>query len=676
LPPQATPEESRSLEQWVERSFGKPQAVSESQASAVPFSFTFGGTPSKDCLPQWEYSSERTAIAAGWRQNIQYRDPKSGLAIHCDLTVHTDAAAADWVLSLENQGQADAPIVSDLMPLDCANVFDAQNAQSSSGDVVLRWSQGDGCTAESFLPHDEPLASGQTRAFQGDASNTAHLPFFNVKSPDAGCIVAVGWTGYWKAEFNRSATGQVAVRAGMQKTGFLLKPGERIRTPSVLLLRYQGREMARGHNQFRRMVMSYYVPRVDGKPIQPPVALNTVAGLYLRPARKRTGSDRLSEATELAAISLLAKLGGDAYWMDAYWYPQPWMDNIGNWYPRPEDYPRGLRPLADAAHQQGLKFILWFVGAYAAHDTEMAKKYPECFYGGQPGGTKGGLWNFSDPNACETLIRWVLERQDQWKFDVYREDAGVGYAPPDEPNRLGINEMRHFTGFYHFWSELLKRRPGLVIDSCNGGGRRIDLETMKLSYVLWRSDFNDIGEGTKEEAYWPMMGRADQVMVSGLSLYCPLHTGPVWGVHPYNFRSAMSQGIVFYNDFEDPNFPVEEARKGIAELKELRPLFVGDFYPLLPITMSQGDWYAYQMDRPDLRQGYAFVFRRPESQETAKEIHLQAIDPNAEYSVTITGETYDKGPVQRMRGSDLRTRHIEIAEKPGSVLIQYTRIAP
>ena len=76
-------------------------------------------------------------------------------------------------------------------------------------------------------------------------------------------------------------------------------------------------------------------------------------------------------------------------------------------------------------------------------------------------------------------------------------------------------------------------------------------------------------------------------MVTGLSLYYPLHTGPVWDMRPYSFRSAMSPGIVIYTDTESPDFSTQLARQGIAELKMLRPLFLGDLYPLLPLTTAK-----------------------------------------------------------------------------------------
>jgi alpha-galactosidase len=458
----------------------------------------------------------------------------------------------------------------------------------------------------------------------------------------------------------------------MQATRFRLKPGERVRTPRIVLLRYGGARLIDGHHAFRRLMLAHYVPREGDQPAMPPVATNTVAGLWLRSSRTKQPLGLLNEAGELAAISRAATLGCEAYWMDAYWFPQPWYQgNIGNWYPRPDDFPHGLRGLGDAAHQHGLKFVLWFAPLHVNPGTLWAREYPQFVHGG--GENRGGVWKLGDPAARESLVGWLSDRRRQWAFDVYREDFGTGLPPEEGDDRIGVAEMKHIDGFYEFWSELKRRNPGLLIDNCSGGGRRIDIETARLAYCLWRSDFNDVGEGLKDQPHWPRMGRADQVMVTGLSLYYPLHAGPVWDMRPYSFRSAMSPGIVIYTDTESREFSAALAQQGIAELKMLRPLFLGDLYPLLPLTTSQADWYAYQLDRPDLGQGCVLVFRRPESPDAAREICLENLDPEARYAVSITGETYQHAEPIVMSGRELARRKLQIDARPGSALLQYRK---
>jgi len=648
-----------------------PMAPAPKNRSNTPVSFRYGGKPSDTLLPAWQYGRTSVPNKVGVAEIVHYKDPQTGLVIEVQWLRYADCSAVDWVCWLTNTGSSETPILEDLLPLDSAIPIE----NLPEGCPLLRWSTGDGCTENSFLPHDEPLRPGSPREFAATSSDTTCLPFFNLKGRDGGWILAVGWTGRWRAEFSCDTAGPVTIRAGMQSTRFRLKPGERVRTSRMLLLRYEGAQMIDGHNAFRRLMLAHYVPQEDGKPVVPPVAINNVAGLWLRSARTKLPLGRLNEAGELALIRRAAAMGCEAYWMDAYWFPQPWFKgNIGNWYPRKDDFPGGLRPLSNAAHQHGLKFILWFAPLHINPGTQFARDYPRCIHGGGEG--RGGVWKLGDAEAREVLGGWLGQRRREWGFDVYREDFGTGMPPEEGAERIGVAEMKHIEGFYQFWSDLKRRNPGLLIDNCSGGGRRIDLETAPLAYCLWRSDFNDVGEGMKDRAHWPRMGRADQVMVTGLSLYYPLHTGPVWDMRPYSFRSAMSPGIVIYTDLEEKEFSEEAARQGIAELKSLRPLWFGDIYPLLPLTTSQRDWYAFQLDRPDLDEGCVLVFRRPESPDAARRVRLERIDPNGEYLVSTTGETYESAPWAKVSGRAIQERDVRIDVRPGSTLIRYRRVRP
>ncbi len=324
--------------------------------------------------------------------------------------------------------------------------------------------------------------------------------------------------------------------------------------------------------------------------------------------------------TELATIETIAQLGCEAYWLDAYWYPQPWHENLGNWYSRPEDFPRGLRPLSDATHRHGMQFVLWFAPHLVSPHTQWAREHPQHIHGG--GEERGGTLKLGDRATQDFVIDWLSTHIRQWNIDIYREDLGIGEAPQEGPDRIGIAEMKHVDGFYRIWSELLKQYPHLLIDNCCGGGRRIDLEANCRAFTLWRSDYNDIGQGLQGPGNFAHMATADQVMVTGLSLYIPFHTGPVWDVRPYCFRSAMSAGIALYNDLDAWTLDSDTTRQAIAELKRIRPLHQGDIYPLFPLTTSPSDWHALQLS--SLRSTARMRTRVPASRRRRNDSHTAA----------------------------------------------------
>ena len=67
----------------------------------------------------------------------------------------------------------------------------------------------------------------------------------------------------------------------------------------------------------------------------------------------------VTEKNQLEVIRNMPPIGIEAYWLDAGWMEGLWPSGRGSWVNN-KDFPDGLRPLGEAAHQKGLKFLLWF----------------------------------------------------------------------------------------------------------------------------------------------------------------------------------------------------------------------------------------------------------------------------------------------------------------------------
>ena len=113
------------------------------------------------------------------------------------------------------------------------------------------------------------------------------------------------------------------------------------------------------------------------------------------------------------------------------------------------------------------------------------------------------------------------------------------------------------------------------------------------------------------------LSTTDQIQTAGLSLYVPQHTEGVWAFSPYIFRSAATMGALLSMDVRATDCSPELAKLAIAEVKELRPLYFGDYYPLLDINGNDHVWCGWQFDRPELGRGFAMFFRRPDPPMTA-----------------------------------------------------------
>ena len=626
-----------------------------------PLSFTYGGQSSAALLASWQREESREETAGGAIHHCSWTDPTTGLCVTAHVRTFHAFPAVEWLLDVANHGTGETLIIEGLMPLDIVW------QRPATDDVVLHHAHGSKCVLDDFLPIATDLIPGQsiTLSPDGGRSSDGALPFMNLQWAGGGCVIAVGWSGQWSSTWERDED-TLRIRAGMERTHFRLYPGEQIRTPRVLVLPWEGGTPIHGNNLLRRLLLAHYSRRVDGDIVLPPIAHMTMSTFH------RTGFT--DEAGELDALSRAAALGVEAFWVDACWYGagRKWYEEVGTWAVRPDSFPRGLRPIGDAAHAAGMKFVLWVEPERVRQGTAIEREHPEFLLRSESN-LDNALFNLGIP-AARTYMTELLSRLiDDAGVDIYRQDFNMQPLPywraADTAGREGISEIRHVEGLYAMWDELLRRHPRIAIDNCASGGRRIDLETTARSFPLWRSDFSDVGG----PEHGQLLQIGDQLQTAGLSRWVPLHSAAVWSFTPYAFRSAMSAGVVLYCDIRVSTFPAEDAKRAIAELKRLRPYFLGDFHPLLPLTTTEDDWCAYQFDRPDAGDGFALFLRRHGSSVDCVQVTLAGIDRDADYEAGMT-ETFDEPLLARIRGADLADMRITIADGPGSQLLQYRKV--
>ena len=100
--------------------------------------------------------------------------------------------------------------------------------------------------------------------------------------------------------------------------------------------------------------------------------------------------------------------------------------------------------------------------------------------------------NLGNEEAWEYCFETLSKLIEELNIDCYRQDFNFSplayWRKNDDPDRKGISEIKHINGMYRLWDELLKKFPHMIIDDCASGGRRIDIETLRRSIPLWRSD--------------------------------------------------------------------------------------------------------------------------------------------------------------------------------------------
>jgi alpha-galactosidase len=112
----------------------------------------------------------------------------------------------------------------------------------------------------------------------------------------------------------------------------------------------------------------------------------------------------------------------------------------------------------------------------------------------------------------------------------------------------------------------------------------------------------------------------------------------------------------------------------MADFKRLRQYYYTDYYPLtLPRKhyMDADFWLAYQLNRPEQKDGIVLAFRREKSPDESIHIKLGGLVANSQYELFYedNGVRIKKSGKELMAGID-----IYITEKPGSLLISYKMI--
>lgn len=642
--------------------FGDLILVPPEDGSRFPVSFMYDGKDSATLLPAWKVKRSEARSKAERRHSLSLTDPATGLQLSCELTIFDDFPAVEWVAYFRNTGTEDTPIISDIQPLDV--LFPAARELSCR----LHHAKGSDCKIDDFAPLETTLPpTDQLRlAARLGRSSNGTLPFFNLEMGESGVIGAIGWTGGWAATFKRGEEG-ICVRAGMEETHLRLHPGEEIRTPRILLLFWE-HDRLHGHNMLRRFILTHHTPHPNGELLQAPIC-NAVWG-------ENTAPQQIAKARWWKEKDLPL----DCYWIDAGWhgdgpfkedstvFNSDWWKHVGNWWPNKTTYPDGLKSIGDALKEIGYGFVLWLEPERVFKDTFFTREHPEWLLG--PIGDSY-LFNLGLPEARQAITDLLSDLISEGGITCYRQDFNTDPAPfwnaADAPDRVGMSEIRHIEGLYAFWDELLERHPGLTIDNCSSGGRRIDLETVSRSIPLWRSDFQ----------CWPNFDPIGmQGQTHGLAMWVPLSTGCCDRPDTYAFRSALGPGLVLttniYERDPSPHFPVDWLRERLCEQVDLRKYFYGDFYPLLSFSLAEDSWAAWQFHRPDLDEGMILALRRPKSPFVKIVVAPHAIDPDVDYEF----HWVDQDEFQLGEGKAFASGiGIEITDKPGTMLVRYRRFA-
>jgi alpha-galactosidase len=664
------------------------------KGNCPPFSFTYGGKSSHDFLPEWQVLETSKVLDAKRTEYMTtYIDPVTKLSVRCVTVEYNDFPVIEWTLHFKNTGSTNTPIIENIQPLnvhmDQKYFYKNTIDQHSQKNALLHYNIGSPTSNEDFRPLCKELTPGNKERIttSGGRSCNKHMPYFNLEWGESGVIMVIGWPGQWAAEFARTNDNRIHLSAGQENTSFKLYPEEEVRSPLIALQFYHG-NLVRGQNIWRRWMVAFNMPKPGGELPKP--IISAMAILYSVPMGITNAlADKIFIDTYEAK-----KIPLDCWWIDAGWYMcdfpenedqsnkeyptgmgpgEPSWPNTGTWQADPHRFPHGVQAVNRHAHVMNLKTILWFEPERVRLGLKLAEEHPEWLLSAPPNPVDQKYHNndrLLDLGNLDAL-KWITNLLDKFiardEIDIYREDFNMDplcfWRSNEKKDRKGILEIKHVTNHLALWDELLRRHPDLLIDNCASGGKRLDLESIRRSISLWRSDY----VGTM---YGADATEANQCITYGLASWIPYFGSGVYGIlNEYSFRSYMGSSFVLDCDPRSDYFDAKLCRKLFKQFKNTAKYYLGDYYPLTDYSLENDVWMAWQFNCPETGEGMIQAFRRKNNSCEDNVFILHGLNTESIYSVT----DIDSEVEQQVSGESLMKKgvSVKISHKPGASVIIY-----
>jgi alpha-galactosidase len=381
-----------------------------------------------------------------------------------------------------------------------------------------------GSWAAEFTPTRQDLNQGifilESRSVQtGHQAN----PFFMLNTPDRateeGGTVYFGqlaYSGSWRITFEQITTRQIRVHAGYNPFDFKinLAPGDTHITPALICGVCQdgwGGASRRMHD----FLLERVLPAPRGSQPWRPVLYNSWEDTYFD----------LDYDHQVTLARRAAAIGVELFCLDDGWFGDRRSDRagLGDWYASPAIFPKGLRPLVDEVHQLGMKFGLWVEPEMVNRDSNLYRMHPDWvlhFPGRERSEARNQLiLDLGRTEVVEYLQATLDSLVTENAIDFFKWDMNRNVSEPGSVAGQAI-WYRHCESVYRIMDYLRRRHPNLDIQSCSGGGGRVDAGILARTDQVWVSDNTDA---------------LDRIQIQeGFSLCYPARVMEAWVTHNQN----------------------------------------------------------------------------------------------------------------------------------------------
>lgn len=451
---------------------------------------------------------------------------------------------------------------------------------------------------------------------------------------------ALAWSGSWRFTIEQDQLDEVRVTGGFNPFdfGYELHPGQSLETP-VFYGGYSAHGLGGASRLLHRYELAHILPRTTSTAKLPaprprPVIYNSWEATEMN----------VTEAGQEALAEKAAALGIDRFVMDDGWFGQRKTDHagLGDWYVNQEKFPHGLKPLIDKVHSLGMDFGLWVEPEMVNPDSDLYRKHPDWVlnFPGRPRSeqrtqlvlnlarpdVRAYVMGFLDKLLTENEIAFL-----KWDYNRNWSEPGWDQLPAGEQKKVYVEFIRNLYGIL---AELRHRHPGVEIESCSGGGGRVDLGVMRYTDEVWPSDNTDPFDRLMMQdgfsyAYTP------QVMMAWVT------DSPHWLNHrttslEYRMLSSMQGSLgIGANVAKWSDAEAATAKRLIAAYHQVQPTIVqGDLYRLIS-PRDGSEFSATQTVKADKSQSVVFAFiHSTQKGRLFPTLKLKGLDPAAQYTLS------------------------------------------
>lgn len=464
---------------------------------------------------------------------------------------------------------------------------------------------------------------------RGGISGHFHVPLFALDqdglATEKGGAVWFGtlqWSGNWKMIVEQNPYNQVRVSGGYNDYDFALElgPGESHNTPVFTAGFTRG-----GFGEASRMLHRYqkkYLYPENRRDVEVPIVYNTYGSIR---------RERVTEKNVMALIPRAAEIGVEMFIVDA-----GWQTAIGEWTVHSEKFPRGLKPVIDEVHRQGMEFGLWIEPERVMHDARLFTEKDEWLFAK----TKyHAMLNLSRRDVLEHVYDEIAKLLCENDIRYLKLDFNRYFEIPDVPDRRTMR-TKYVENFYELFERLRKEFPDVFFENCASGSGRPDLKMDTYFARINRSDNQDPLDCIRFQEGFTYLHPAYMAGGAGHISYDITY---MMNHREAPFRFMAHIGMM---GWLATSLPLDKATPDeLAELKRYFDLFKkirhvtcrGEVHRIA--SLREHPYAAFEFALPDASEAVLFVFGHGlQFGERIPNLLMESLDPDKVYDVEAHGQ--------------------------------------